>query len=89
MTAGRCNAGVDKLWDALGINSAGDEDVFTLAARKITMLKKALRRANRECEHMHHLKHEYHESISDCPVEKWVNEVLDLSPEQPNSDTSP
>ncbi len=35
MTPEQLHAGIDKLWKALGITTVQDEDVFTLAARRI------------------------------------------------------
>lgn len=39
------------------------------------LLRKALLRADKTCENMHHDKHERHDGL-DCPVEKWVNAAL-------------
>ena len=35
ITPAQYHAGVDKLWDALGLSGPQDEDVFTLAAKAI------------------------------------------------------
>ncbi len=40
ITPQQYHAGLDKLWEALGLHDPQDEDVFTLAARAITTLKK-------------------------------------------------
>ena len=40
-------------------------------------LLRALLRANRECEHLHHDPDEYHESPRDCPVEAWIEKIVE------------
>lgn len=39
------HAGLDKLWVALGLTEVQDEDVFTLAARKIESQREALQQS--------------------------------------------
>ncbi len=44
---------------------------------QIKELKRALDRADKMCEHMHHDRSERHEAGEECPVEKWVLKALE------------